>query len=317
MKYSHPVEHLKLTPPPGLSSPHTQTVLGYLCPSGFPPPSTQFIVTLPDGDRLSCEISTPTTWQPSEKTVVLLHGLGGSHNSPYMIRFSRKLYQAGYRAIRINMRGCGSGQQLALHPYHGGLSDDLLIALKTIKSETPSSPITLIGFSLGGNIALKLAGELGHRANSLLHNTIAVCPPVDLAQSSALLAHPANRLYNQHYMRHLAQQAKRWIAGRPFSNLYEFDCLVTAPYWGFQGAFDYYQQSSSRFVLQQIQHPCRILFSIDDPFVDYKSSLELPLPSCVKISVTSCGGHLGFLGWSGRKHYYFWMDHILLKWIEG
>jgi len=310
-----PIEHLPFEPLLGFSSPHAQTVLGCFCPAGTPPPAIPIIVQLTDGDQLCCELSTPKNWIATQKTVILVHGLGGSHKSPYMIRFSRKLYQNGYQVLRVNMRGCGSGHQLASRPYHGGVSSDIQNVVETIKKKFPLSPIVLVGFSLGGNIVLKLAGELGAGANKLIESTIAVCPPVDLAQCSALLARPLNKLYNQYYMRHLEKQAERWINGRPFSNLYEFDCLITAPHWGFQGAFDYYQQCSSRFILPQIQHPCRILFSADDPFIDYRSCLELPLPIHVKVSVSPYGGHLGFLGWSGRQHFYFWMDNLLLKWI--
>lgn len=316
MSKMHPVEHLVFEPPLGLRSPHVQTVFGSFSPTGSPPISIPFLVPLEDGDCLCCELSTPKDWKSNTKTVVLFHGLGGSESSPYMVRFSRKLYQAGYQVLRVNMRGCGSGDRLAKNPYHAGISSDVLFVIKSMKRRCPLSPIVLIGFSLGGNIILKLAGELGEEANALIDKTIAVCPPIDLAQTSALLARPENRWYNLYYMRSLEQQAVQWTDGRPFSTLYEYDSVVTAPRWGFEGAFDYYQQCSSRFFLQKIRHPCRILFSADDPFIDYTSSLGLPLPSCVKIFLTQYGGHLGFFGWSGRDHYYFWMDNLLFKWIE-
>ncbi len=310
------IEHLSFEPPLGLRSPNFQTILGSFSPSGSPPLSTTFLVPLGDGDTLSCRLSTPINWKPDEKTVLLLHGLGGSDSSPYMIRFARKLYENGFQVLRINMRGCGSGENLAQYPYHGGISGDILAVVNRVKKIYPLSPIVLIGFSLGGNIVLKLAGELGEEANSFLKKTIAVCPSIDLAQSSALLGRPENRLYNLYFMRSLQRQGARWIGGRPFSNLYEFDSIVTAPYWGFEGAFDYYHQCSSRFWLQKIRHPCHLLFSADDPFIDYKASLGLPLPSCVKIYLTEYGGHLGFFGWSGANHYYFWMDNLLFNWIE-
>lgn len=310
------IEHLTVNPPIGLSSPHIQTVLGYIAPYGIPPPSTQSVIKLEDGDRISCEVSIPSGWKAADKTIILLHGLGGSHNSPYMIRLSRKFYQKGSKVIRVNMRGCGSGEGLTAKPYHGGLTADVLTVLKTLQLANPISPMILIGFSLGGNIALKLAGELGIIDNKLLALTIAVCPPMDLAHSSALLARASNRAYNKYYMNHLKKQAEPWLKGRMFLNLYEFDCLVTAPLWGFQGAFDYYQQCSSRFLIHHIKSPCRILFSADDPFIDYKVGMEFPLPPSVTLSLANCGGHLGFIGWAEIERDYFWMDQQLIQWVQ-
>jgi uncharacterized protein len=124
---TQPVAYLPFQPLIGLSSPHIQTLMACFSPSGTPPPSTQLIVPLEDNeDDLFCEVSTPHTWKPDNKTIILLHGLGGSHSSPYMVRFSRKLYSAGYRVIRVNMRSCGPGHTLARRPYHGGISSDVL-----------------------------------------------------------------------------------------------------------------------------------------------------------------------------------------------
>lgn len=312
----HNIEYLTFEPPLGLASPHVQTILGSFCPPGPPPPSSPLVVPLDDTDALCCEVSTPPCWQPKDKTIVMLHGLGGSHNSCYMVRISRKFYNAGYKVVRINMRGCGSGDTLANRPYHGGISEDILNVLKMLKTEFPQSPIIPIGFSLGGNIILKLIGELGDSASALIDTTFAICPPIDLAQTAAILVRPSNRYYNQYYMKQLELQAHRWIQGRTFSNLYEFDCLVTAPHWGFQGAFDYYQKCSSRFLLPHIKHQCHILFAADDPFIDYHWALGAPLPSWVKIWISPFGGHMGFLSWSGREHYYYWLDNLLLKWIK-
>lgn len=316
MANRHQFEYLPFQPLFGLSSPHAQTVLGCFSPAGAPPPSTQLLVSLEDGDTLVCEVSTPRKWEESHKTVLLVHGMGGSHESCYMIRFSRKLYRLGYRAIRVNMRGCGSGTGLAHRLYHGGVSNDVLETIKVVKKQTPNSPIALIGFSLGGNIALKLAGELGEEASNFLETTIAICPPVDLAQTAAMLARPENKIYNSYYMRQLKSQAARWVKGKSFSNIYEFDTLVTAPNWGFKGPFDYYQQCSSCFFLPKVHHSCHLLFAEDDPFIDYRPSVSMPLDSCVKVWVTPYGGHLGFLGWAGKDHYYFWMDSLLQQWID-
>lgn len=301
---------------PGLSSPHAQTVIACFTPGGEEPPSEQLIVTLDDGDALCCEVSTPPTWSPNQKTVVLLHGMGGCHKASYMVRLSRKLYQLGYRAVRINMRTCGSGKDLAKIPYHGGLSSDILSVVETLKKQTPASPLILIGFSLGGNIALKLTGELGRDAGDLIRKTIAVCPPVDLASTAALMSKPKNHLYNLYYMKQLEKLTKRWTKGRPFSTIYEFDEMITAPNWGFKDPAEYYEDSSSKTKLQKIHLPSHILFAKDDPFVDYTTCTESKLSPDITIWMAPQGGHMGFFGWAEDNHRYYWLDSVLLKWIE-
>lgn len=302
-------------PIPGFSSPHVQTIMASLSWPGNPPHSEPFRVSLDDGDALCCEVSTPAAWHPAQKTMIMIHGLGGSHASGYMIRLSRKLCAAGYRIVRLNLRGCGSGLGLSRRPYHGGASHDVLSVIRALKVETPLSPCVLIGFSLGGNIALKLAGELG--SSNLVHETIAICPPIDLAETADLLEHASNRFYQHYYLNKMRESGRQWFEKRSIRSIREFDDTVTAPQWDFRNAADYYNQCSSRFFLSRIKHPCHILFAQDDPFISYRTALETPLSELVKIWLSPKGGHMGFLGWAGRQHGCFWLDQLLLSWIDG
>ena len=286
-------------------------------PVGTPPLSLPLIVPLPDGDCLHCEISTPTSWKPSDKTIVLVHGMGGNQDSPYMVRLSRKFQAAGYRTVRVNLRACGNGDGLAKRPYHGGVSNDIFEVIKLLKQLSPETPITLIGFSLGGNIVLKLAGELGEKAASYLETTIAVCAPVDLANTAAILSSPANLLYNRYFMYNIELQTQRWTQGKSFSTMYEFDKLVTAPLWGFDGPQDYYKKCSSLSVLPNIAHTCHLIYAADDPFIDYKVCLTARLPDCVHVWLSEHGGHMGFIGWTDEEHRYYWLDRALLDCING
>jgi uncharacterized protein len=314
---SHRMVQLDFHPLPGCTSAHIQTIFaGLVQPGKGPPSSTSLIIPLEDGDSLSCEISTPSGWQPTDATIAMVHGMCGDQDSSYMVRLSRKLYELGYRAVRINLRACGSGQELAKLPYHGGVSFDVLKALEKLQQETPYSPLILIGFSLGGNIAVKLIGELGAQAKNLLKGAIAVCAPLDLARTAALLSEPRNMLYNRYYVNKLQKQAQKWLNNRTFSNIYEFDALVTAPQWGFKDPMDYYEKCSGYKLLANIQLPCYLLYAADDPFVDYSICTASPVSQNVLPYITQYGGHMGFFGWADENHRYFWLDYQLLHWIK-
>ena len=311
------IEYLSFRPAPGMGSPHLQTILPILFKkSGKEPPSASFFIHLEDGDSLCCKLSTPPSWKTNQKTIIIVHGLGGSHASGYMVRLSRKFYQAGYRILRINLRGSGPGAHLAQRPYHAGTSNDILQVIQTLKKETPHSPLTLIGFSMGGNIALKLAGELGEKATSLLEQTFAICAPIDLAQTTDLLLRHSNRFYHRYYLNGLQRLGYRWLGNRSLKSVIDFDHFVTAPQWGYQDAFDYYRQCSSSFFLSNIRHPCHLIFAADDPFIDYRPALKCSLSPSVKIMLSPYGGHMGFWGWAGKEHGYCWLDRLLLDLIK-
>ncbi len=315
--YHKLIKTLPFQPAAGLSSPHLQTILpSLLGRGGIEPPSSHFFISLEDGDMLCSKMSIPPHWKPHQKTIVLLPGLGGSDASDYIVRISRKFYERGYRILRLNLRGSVSGVEFAQRPYHGGTSQDILQVVQTLKRQTPQSPILLIGFSLGGNIILKLLGELGEQASSLIEMAIAICTPIDLKQTMDLLSIGINRLYHRYYVRKLQQIASRWIGKHSIRSLLDFDNLVTAHYWGYRDAFDYYQQCSSKFFLPDIRGSCHLIFSADDPFVDYRAALQYPLSSAVNIWLSQQGGHMGFWGWSGRQHGYNWLDAFLIKLVH-
>lgn len=311
-------------PLPLLSGPHAQTIIASQISLALAPPSVTRLIRLADGDQLALEVSTPAGWRPPAPTVVLIHGLCGCHGSPYMIRMARKLWCRGIRAVRMNMRGCGSGEGLARHPYHSGRSDDIRAVLDDLRQSTPPSTITVIGFSLGGNQLLKLAGELQSTAPDYMTQAIAVSPPVNLADSVRAFSKPTNRLYEKRFIRLLkaavisrhTQFPDLPSVSLPDSlSLYEFDNLYTAPQCGFRDAEDYYAQSSAGPLIPRISIPCRILFATDDPLISTSIFGHLTRLPKVQLHATAQGGHLGFLGIPGRPGGYRWMDAQLLNWI--
>lgn len=310
-------KHLDFTPYPGLASPHLQMCVSYFTPPGTPPPSSSELIPLSDGDQLCCEISTPLHWQEHHKTLVLVHGLGGSHASPYMIRLARKFYAHNYRVVRINLRGCGTGVGLNKRPYNSGNSDDIYEVLQTLKTKTPLSPIFLIGFSLGGNLILKMAGELGEEANKFVDRLFAICPVLDIAHSVNSFSLKKNWIYNRYFLIKMYEQGKPWIGEKKIASFMEFDEKITAPLWGYSNANDFYEKCSSKRFISEIKAPCDLLLTADDPFIDYTVIKNAKLSSSTSVWLTTKGSHMGFIGQDQQLKSYFWIDRWLLKMNSG
>lgn len=309
-------KEIHFRPAIGLRSPHLQMIAAQIFPKGPNPISDPWVINLEDGDKLSCEMSlSPKTGV--KPIVVMIHGLGGSHRSCYLIRLARKFNLAGFDALRVNLRGCGSGVGLASRPYNGGTSCDVLEVLKQIKVRFPSSPVILLGFSLGGNIALKLAGELEEKAKNYIDRLIAICPAIDLHNAVQCISKPSSWLYHNYYLTRLLRQAKKLVGPQNVKTIYDFDDKVTAPIWGYQNAVDYYQKCSSLSYLKTIKIPCDLLFAKDDPFIDYKVLHSAHVPPSVKVWLTRYGGHMAYVGWCGKEHGFHWMDSLLLKWVKA
>ncbi len=290
-------------PLPFLGNPHVQTVLGSLFKGPtLRFPSQEHLVSLPDGDRLLLHDSVPVTWRAGDWIVLLVHGLGGSHDSGYMHRMARRLVPRGIRVVRMDLRGCGKGMALARRPYHGGCSEDVRAVVEEIEQWSPASRVAVVGFSLGGNIALKLAGEASRSAN--LAGIAAVSPPIDMERCAELLASPRNRLYELHYVRGLVHQvgqrralhADEPMLKLPRKSMRMFDDHYTAPRWGFDGALDYYRRASSEALIERITVPTLILTARDDPFIAVESFEQLQTPTNIEVQILPRGGHLGFLG---------------------
>lgn len=302
---------------------HLQTILGSLgrlYQNALP--SIHHRISLADGDKVACEVSTPPTWVSSQPTIFLLHGMAGAHDSRYMTRMAMKTFEKGYRTIRMNMRGCGSGLGLCKRPYHGGLSDDLLQVIKHF--QIPLSPSLLIGYSLGGNVTLKLAGEQGSSLKNYLKGIITVCPPYNMNKTVDKILSSRFGFYESYFVHQLRSQYKVWAANNPEVNppklprrltLIGFDDFHTAPRWGFKNARHYYDSISSVHYIPHIDIPCYILCTADDPVCDTETLHMLSLPSCMKVWKSPKGGHMGFLGSPVHKDGSRWLEDTLMKMV--
>jgi predicted alpha/beta-fold hydrolase len=312
-------------PLPLLGNAHVQTLLGNLFARGPAPPSRLRLVTLPDGDRLALHDSVPAGWRPGGPVVLLVHGLGGSHASGYMRRVALHLHARGVRVVRMDLRGAGRGAGLARKTYNGGCSPDVRAAAEEVLRWAPGSPLALAGFSLGGNIVLKLAGEAADQPLPGLWRVAAVAPPVDFERCSAMLARPRNRFYESYFIRGLLCQVRalrRHFPDLPLPRfpprltLRQFDDLYTAPRGGYAGADDYYRRASSLPLIPRIGVPSFILTARDDPFIAVESFEGLPHLPSVEVHIARRGGHLGFLGWDGRGGVR-WSERVVVDWLCG
>lgn len=312
-------------PHPLLRGGHFQTLAGvYLPGPAIVYKARQHRITLADGDQLVLHDDCPACWRPGDRVALLVHGLAGCHRSPYMPRVAAALEERGIRAFRLDLRGCGAGAGLARMPYHGGRSEDAAAALDTIARLCPNSPAALVGFSLGGNIALKLLGELGEGRCGHLDCAVAVCPPLDLLSAVRHIHRPLSRLYERHFVRLLVAQVRgreRHVPGCPTvcleqlpRSLWEFDDVFTAPVCGFGRADDYYRLASAVRVADGIRLPTLVIAAEDDPLVPTAPLERLRRCETVEIEIARHGGHLGFVGWrDGRR----WLDRRIVEWISS
>jgi predicted alpha/beta-fold hydrolase len=310
-----------------LKSGHRQTLYGSLVPARQRLRGTVLHhIQLSDNDVLVVHDNCPDSWRDGGSVVILLHGLTGSHHSGYMVRCAAKLNKRGVRTFRVDHRGCGAGVSLATQPYHAGKIDDLQAVVETVERLCPGSPVSLVGFSLSGNLVLRYLGNVPDSLPQCLHRAVAVCPPVDLQRCTEYLQESAvGKRYDRYFTRRLVAEVSSgpmWRTDLPLATsptgpqrLQEFDDLFTAPAWGFNSALHYYAEASSISHLGQIQIQTMILAAEDDPVVDAEPLRNLPVPNNVKVCLTKHGGHLGFVGRQSGDPDRRWMDWRVVEWL--
>jgi len=252
---------------------------------------------------------------------ILLHGLEGSHESGYMRSMAQTALDAGFVVTRLNMRTCGGTEAHARTLYHAGLTEDLASVIAQVEG-----PLFLIGYSLGGNVVLKLAGELGPAAASKIAAVAAVSTPIDLDACCRQMMRRENRLYENRFLSRLRARYLRRVAAHPdvFSaegldrvrTVYEFDDRFTAPHFGFGTAANYYATQSSQNFLDRIAVPTLLIQAQDDPLIPFRV-FEHPAIRAnrnIELLAPRHGGHVGFLS---RRAPRFWNDEVLREWLTA
>lgn len=309
-----------------LRGPHRQTLASqFLVRRIHLPPAEERLFQVEPEVQVLCRCH----WQQERRqalTVVIVHGLEGSSESQYVLGASAKALAAGMNVVRMNVRNCGGTEALGPTLYHSGLSADVGAVAGALLEEEKLSRLALLGFSMGGNLVLKLAGERGREAPPQFRAVCAVSPAVDLAPSAAALHRPSNWIYEQYFLWSLRRHMRR--KARLYPNRYElrrlhriwtlrqFDDRITAHYCGFTGADDYYARASAARVVERIAVPALLIHSKDDPFIHIlpETRARLEANPCVQYIETEHGGHCGFLadpdGYDGR-----WAERTVVEFL--
>ena len=301
---------------PLFTNPHLLTVLGNYWPRKYDwsayPMESRLVRTAPEVGVL---VQTQRPLGVPRGELVLLHGLEGSGESGYIHSLSHRALLAGFIVNRFHMRTCGGTERLCKTLYHAGLTSDLL---RYLEQEEHPVKLFLVGFSIGGNVALKAAGETGA---GIFAGVVSVNTPIDLAACSRRLQRPENRMYQDRFcsrMKERLMRTGRYSASdlQACRTVFDIDDRITAPSFGFGNAANYYEtQSALRFV-PHIQVPVLMIAAQDDTLVPYESYLDPALAANPHIQVVAPkhGGHLGFLS---RRPPRFWSDEVIVNWLEA
>jgi predicted alpha/beta-fold hydrolase len=311
---------------PIFRNPHLLTIAGNFWPRPLDErryPVESRLFDTEEGVRVLTHSQRPAG--PLRGEMLLLHGLEGSSDGGYMRSLAHSALERGYAVHRLNTRGCGGTESLCSTLYHAGLTSDLREVLRVFREEG-RGPVFACGFSLGGNVVLKLAGELGVSASDYLAGIAAVSTPIDLAACVRRLGARENRIYEWRFLSRMKQRLRERHRHRPelfpidaldrIHSVFEFDDLLTAPAFGFGDAPNYYATQSAIRFIDRIRIPALLVQAKDDPLVpfDIFSHPALIGNPCIDLVAVDHGGHLGFLS-SGRR-YRFWIDEVLMDWVE-
>ena len=317
-----PTENNDFTPL--FSNGHVQTIAARYWPAGINlkkyPVESRVFETEPGVKVLThCHFHSRLK---ERETVVIVHGLEGSSHSPYVLRMGEQALEAGYDVVRLNIRNCGGTEHLSSTLYHSGLTKDL----ESVVLQLAPRPLYIIGFSMGGNMSLKLAGEWGDEFPSHVRGVCAVSPPIDLGVCALKISEPGNRIYEKRFLDHLRETLARKKQRMPVNyslrsfatirTLIDFDNVYTAPAFGYQDAFDYYAHASSKGFLQEIRIPTLVIQAQDDPFIPMTlfEDSAFKQNERLKLLLPAFGGHVAFIA-RGRPR--FWAQDRALHFFNS
>ena len=317
---------MPFTPKRGLKNGHLMTIYAWGRPRQFPrlpAPAERLFDVAPD-----TQILAHCHWQrnPMEHPVLLgLHGLESSSSAHYMRGLADKFYAAGFSVLLLNQRNCGGTERLAAGLYHSGLTSDADHVIRELAATDGVRDVVVAGYSLGGNLALKLAGDYGAAPPSSLRAVCAVSPVMELETCVHALERRQNIVYQWNFVRGLKARMRRkadCFPGRydierldSIRTVREFDERYTAPHFGFLNASDYYHRASAMRVIDRVRVPGLIITAEDDPFVPSPPFRDPSVTSnpCLEVIVSRYGGHCAFVTEPSNGADGYWAEEQILS----
>jgi predicted alpha/beta-fold hydrolase len=270
-------------------------------------------------------------WQPrpwEQATVIVLHGLNASSDAHYMKGIATKAFARGMNVVRLNQRNCGNTEHLSPGLFHSGLTEDVRHVVEELVTVDGLAAIGVAGYSLGGNLALKLAGEYGAAPPAALGAVAAVSPIIEISQCVHALERPSNVLYQWNFVKDLKRRMRRKARVHPgrfdlrhlraIRSVRAFDEAYTAPHFGFADAEDYYHRASAMRVVEAIRVPALVITAEDDPFVPVQPFLDARIagnPS-ITLRISAHGGHCAFVGPASGEDDGYWAEAQVVRFIE-
>lgn len=315
-------------PRPALADGHRMTLFGWGNPRYFtslPTPTPRYFDVEPDARVLAqCHWQSQPWTRPA---LVLLHGLNASSESHYMLGIAAKAFARGMNVVRLNQRNCGDTEHLSRGLFHSGLTADARHLVEELIEVDGLSSIAVAGYSLGGNLALKLAGDYGRQAPRELTAVCAVSPILEIGECVRALERRENWLYEWNFVRDLKRRMRRKNRAWPgtfdltrlsrVTTVREFDDAFTAPYFGFKDAEDYYHRASAMRVIDRIRVPTLVITAEDDPFVPAAPFREPTVQNNPAITCVICrhGGHCGFVGPASPGDDGYWAERQIVEFV--
>jgi predicted alpha/beta-fold hydrolase len=292
----------------------------------MPPPVDRLLDVAPGTSVLAhCH------WQPDRSAhpaLLALHGLEGSSHAHYMRGLADKAFADGFNVVLLNQRNCGGTEDLSDTLYHSGLTADAAHVLQELREVDGISRIVVTGYSLGGNLALKLAGDFGDQAPPELRAVCAVSPILEIGACVRALERRQNLVYQWNFVRGLKRRMRRKDRTHPgrfpierlrdVRTVRQFDEYFTAPHFAFAGADDYYHKASALRVIHRVRVPTLVITAEDDPFVPVAPFLDPAVTSnpAITLMVTRHGGHCGFVTRGPDGGDCYWAEERIMEFVK-
>jgi predicted alpha/beta-fold hydrolase len=238
-----------------------------------------------------------------------------------------KAFARGMNVLRLNQRNCGNTEHLAAGLFHSGLTTDAAHVIHELTTVDGLTAIAVSGYSLGGNLALKLAGEYGAHPPKGFVAVAAVSPIIEIGECTRALERRENGLYQWNFVKDLKRRMRRkeqYCPGRfdltmldSITTIRGFDEAYTAPHFGFRNAEDYYYRASAMRVVDRIRIPTLIITSEDDPFVPSQPFHDSRVTSnaSIDLRLTEHGGHCGFVGARSGEDDGYWAEAQIIQFV--